>query len=233
MNIFDLTGKVAVVTGGLNGNLGPIWTETLREAGADVFVVDLPEYDITSGESVKKAFHDCWTSVGFPDILVNNAAIDNPPGSGASFWSNYHQIMDVNLSGAIRVIQAFMPMTTKKERVIINIGSIQGEGGADWRNYVGNFEKPIAYNLSKAGLKHLSKCLTTQYGRYGIRSVTIAFAAVESDKYTEPFKSNFLRCLPMGRFISKKSLQTTLLYACCCPELAGQTVIVDGGYCSW
>lgn len=231
MKLFDLHGKVAVVTGGNNGKLGPIFVEALREAGASVFIIDLPDYDITRPNYVLRAIEDCKD---IPDIIVNNAAIDNPPGTDSTFWGNYRKIIDVNLDGACRVIQGFLPHMVKRgSGVIVNIGSIQGEGGADWRNYEGDFQKPVAYNLSKAGLKHLSKCLTTQYGKYGIRSVTISFSAVESDKFKEPFRSRFLNCLPMRRFITEDDLKKTILYACCCEGLAGATVLCDGGYCSW
>jgi NAD(P)-dependent dehydrogenase (short-subunit alcohol dehydrogenase family) len=229
--LFDLHGKVALVTGGNIGNLAPIWIETLKSVGAKVF----DEYfDITKTLDIIEARQQCIDKYGVPQIIVNNATIDNPPGSKATFFGNFKDIMDVNLFGAIRVIQNYLPLMIKQGGgVIVNIGSIMGNVGADWRNYDKDFEKPVAYNLSKCAYLQLSRSIATQYGRFGMRSVTISFAAVDTGKYNEPFKSKFLKCLPLGRMISKESLQMTLLYACCCPELTGQQLLVDSGYTSW
>lgn len=229
--MFDLKGKVAVVTG-KGGNLGPIWSTTLILAGADTWGLDLPDVDVTDKESIQKFKqvmneHDCY-----PSIIINNAAIDNPPGSGVSFWTNAAKIVETNLIGAANVAEAFIPdMIEGGGGVIVNVGSIMGNIGADWRNYPEGFEKPVGYNLSKAGLVQLSRSITTQYGRYNIRSVTIAFGPFDGGQLPEDFKGKFLKNVPLGRTISEESLKTTLLYAVCCPELAGQQILVDGGYC--
>jgi NAD(P)-dependent dehydrogenase (short-subunit alcohol dehydrogenase family) len=123
-------------------------------------------------------------------------------------------------------------MRAKGGGVIVNIGSIMGNIGADWRNYPEGFEKPVAYNLSKAALVQMSRSITTQYGRYNVRGVTISFGPFDSG-LTEEFKEKFLKNVPLGRPISEESIRTSLLYAICCPELAGQQVLVDGGYTSW
>jgi len=229
MSLFDLTGKTAILTGG-QGRLGPIWLDTLDHAGADTYIFDLPKWDVSNRANIME-FRDSLHSIGVvPSILINNAAIDNPPGSDASFWGNLHTILGVNLIGAANMAEAFIPgMIENGGGVIINIGSIMGNIGADWRNYPEDFEKPVAYNLSKAGLVQLSRSITTQFGRYNIRSVTIAFGPFDSG-LSEDFKGRFLKNVPLGRPISEQSLATSLLYAIACPELAGQQVLVDGGY---
>lgn len=225
-DLFSLKGKMAIVTGGTHGQLGPIWSKTLRNAGALVLEVDLLQLDIT-----KDFIPQQWLPV---DILVNNAAIDNPPDSKATFFGNFNRIMEVNIGGAVRMAEQVIPgMIKNGGGVIINIGSIQGNIGADWRNYPEGFEKPVGYSCSKAALIQLSRSITTQYGRYGIRSVTISFGPFNGGKLTQEFLDKFLKNVPLGRTISKESLQWTLLYACCCEELAGQQILVDGGYCAW
>lgn len=233
MNLFDLTGRKAIVTGGKNGLLGPIWVETLEQAGASVEILDLPEHNVKSGASVK-LFADFYLCHGIPDIIVNNSAIDNPPGSDASFFGKCFDIIDVNLIGAVRVCEQFVPAMIKNGGgVIVNIGSIQGYGGADIRNYPEGFEKPFGYNASKWGLRGLAKSLTVQWGKDGIRSVTISFGPYNGGKLKQEFLDKFLYNVPLNRTISKESLATSLLYACCCPELAGVDWRIDGGLGAW
>jgi len=226
--MFNLKGKTALVTGGRNGNLGPIWMKTLQEAGANTTALDLPDFDIT-----KDDISHALTWLDQVDILVNNAAIDNPPGSDASFFGNFDKIMEVNINGAARMASQVIPKMKKNGGVIINIGSIMGNIGADFRNYPENFEKPVAYNCSKAALVQLSRSIAVQYGRFGIRSVTISFGPYNGGKLTQDFLGKFLKNVPLGRTTSKESLKMTLLYACCCSEFTGQQVLVDGGYTSW
>ncbi len=233
MNLFDLTGKTAIVTGGINGQLGPIWCETLKEAGAKkIICLDLPLFDVT--DKIPRIYDAKHVTDGFiPDILVNNAAIDNPPGSGSTFFGNFNKIMEVNIGGSVNMCEAVIPaMIMNGGGVIVNIGSIQGFIGADYRNYEEGFEKPVGYNCSKSALMQLSRSITVQYGRYNIRCVTIAFGPYDGGKLNKTFLDKFLKNVPLGRPISKESVQKTLLFACCCEEFAGQTVLVDGGYVS-
>jgi 2-keto-3-deoxy-L-fuconate dehydrogenase len=231
MNLFDLTGKRALVTGGRNGNLGPIWVDILRRHGAIVHILDKPEYDVSNKVDVARFK---FIMAGIPDIIVNSAAIDNSPDTTASFFGQFDEIMRVNIGGAVNVVEAFIgDMKTNGKGVIVNIGSIQGYGGADHRNYEGSFEKPFGYNASKWGLRGLAKSITTQYGRYGIRSVTISFGPYDGGKLSTTFLDKFLRNVPLCSTISKESLQMTLLYACCCTELAGVDWRVDAGLGAW
>ena len=221
---------IAVVTGS-GGNLGPIWCEKLMSMGFEVFKIDLPEYDVTDDSSLQKIRKDCLEYYGIPDVIVNNAAIDNPPGSTATFFGNFKKIVDVNLVGAVNVTELFMPyMIERQKGLIINIGSIQGNVGADYRNYEANFAKPVGYNCSKAALVQLSRSIGVQYGRFNIRSVTLSFAAYDGGKLTEQFLGKFLKNVPLGRTISRESLESALEFAIKCPELTGQQVLVDAGY---
>ena len=225
-----LEGKTAVVTGG-QGRLGPIWIDTLEKVGARVFVLDLPAYDVSKLDQVYE-FQQMLPPDQIPTIVVNSAAIDNPPGTKASFFGNADKILDVNLLGAVNVTKVFLPgMRKAGGGVFINIGSIMGTIGADWRNYPEGFEKPVAYNLSKAALVQLSRSITTQYGRDNVRGVTIAFGPFDAG-LTEEFKVKFLKNVPLGRMISEESIRAALLFAVSCPEFAGQQVLIDGGYTS-
>jgi len=79
MNLFDLSGKTALVTGG-DGNLGPIWMRTLRDAGANAFSLGLPAWDFSDPQDIPLAYSAYMQAVKeTPDIIVCNAAIDTPP----------------------------------------------------------------------------------------------------------------------------------------------------------
>jgi NAD(P)-dependent dehydrogenase (short-subunit alcohol dehydrogenase family) len=225
--------RSAVVTGG-NGRVGPIWIDELKKMGYRVFNFDLPTWDITKLDDISMFKANIMHNGYAPSILINNAAIDNPPGSEASFFGNMDKILEVNLIGLVNMTKAFIPVMAKRGGgVIVNIGSIMGNIGADWRNYEEGFEKPVAYNLSKAALIQLSRSITVQYGRYNIRCVTIAFGPLDTPDLPEDFKSKFLKQVPLGRPISEKSWRAALRFAIECPDFAGQQVLIDGGYTAW
>jgi len=135
-DLFSLEGEVGVVTGGL-GKLGPIWVETLLEAGSAVFVLDRPGQHISQDFSeIEKRFgkqrlrlayadvrdrsaleavcKECLKTFGVPTILVNNAGIDRPPGKSAEGYSledipleESREIFEVNTVGLFLVTQVF------------------------------------------------------------------------------------------------------------------------------
>lgn len=223
--------KTAIVTGP-EGQLGPVWTEVLEGMGYDVFGIGLPMWDLSQPESITKAHaYYCAKYDAPPAVIVNSAAIDTPPGGECKFASNVEQIIKVNLVAPVLLVDCFIQdMINAGGGIIINVGSIMGNIGADSRNYPPGFEKPVGYNLSKAALIQYSRSLTTQYGQYGIRAVTIAFGPFDGGKLSPTFLDKFLKNVPLGRPISKESVKATLRYALTCPELSGQQILVDGGY---
>jgi NAD(P)-dependent dehydrogenase (short-subunit alcohol dehydrogenase family) len=236
-------GKKIILSGN-KGNLGPIWENILTDQGADVYGFD---YDDKKENSINNAdvrklksltdFRTFFREAGggVPDIIINNAAIDTPPTkNNINFFTDYNNVIDTNLIGAINLVSLFIDdMKQARKGLIINIGSIQGNVAADIRNYDAGFEKPVGYNVSKAGLIQYTRSLAVQYGAYGIRAVCLAFSAVDSGKFEEPFKSKFLNCLPLKKLISEKSLAAALRFAIDCPELTGQQVLIDAGYTAW
>jgi NAD(P)-dependent dehydrogenase (short-subunit alcohol dehydrogenase family) len=221
--------KNAIVTGP-EGQLGPIWCEVLEGMGYEVFGVGLPNYDLSKPEHIRGAKINFGEKVA--DVIVLNAAIDNPPQSESTFHGNIGEILDVNLKGACNIVQEFIPDMIKAGKgTIIGITSIQGRVGADWRNYPDNFEKPVAYNLSKAGLEQYVRSLTTQYGRYGIRACCIGFGAYDGGKLEPKFLEKYLKNVPLGRPVSINSVKAALKFAIECEDFAGQTAMIDGGYC--
>jgi len=235
MNLFDLTGKKGLVIGG-EGNLGPIWMETLRDAGAEAYSLGLPHFDFSDLGEIKQAFISYMVAVNrAPDIIVCNAAIDTPPTKmEARFFTDFEKTMQVNINAHARLLSYFIPeMVNNGGGVIVLVGSIQGYIGADWRNYSGGFEKPCGYNCSKAALQQLARSLTVQYGRHGIRAVCPGFGPFLSDKLPPEFVAKIREKIPTGRTVTKEDVQRTLLYAVCCEGLAGEDWLCDGGFTKW
>jgi NAD(P)-dependent dehydrogenase (short-subunit alcohol dehydrogenase family) len=221
---------------GSKGNLGPIWKETIEGEGGTVFTFDPPENDVTDSNSITEYLNKnrlSYLSSNNVDVVLYNAAIDNPPGSQASFFGNMYNIMDVNLMGAMKVASSLIPVMAKRGGgTFIFIGSIMGYIGADWRNYPDGFEKPVAYGLSKAALIGLARSITVQYGRQGIRACVLAFGPYDGGQLPEDFKGKFLKNVPLGRTISRKTLEASLRFAVDAPEFA-RDVLCDAGYTAW
>jgi NAD(P)-dependent dehydrogenase (short-subunit alcohol dehydrogenase family) len=144
-DLFSLKGEVAVVTGAL-GKLGPIWIETLLDAGAVIFTLDHPDAqaseafkklqslfddrrlqfasaDVRERQTLEKAFQQCRDTFGVPSILVNNAGIDQPPGQPAQAccleeipFELNRDIFEVNALGLFLVTQIFGGQMAKAGR---------------------------------------------------------------------------------------------------------------------
>lgn len=160
---FDLSGRVAVVTGAV-GRLGPVWSEALLAAGARVVGLDLPEArpdgrwtslaarwgqrvrvvraDVRSRSELDTACAEVRKTAGAATILVNNAGIDRPPGPGRTYtitdWpiAEFRDVLDVNVVGAFQATQAFAEdMAGAGGGSIINIGSLYASVSPDARLY--------------------------------------------------------------------------------------------------
>lgn len=165
MSRFDLTGSVAVVTGGA-GKLGPVWSSALLDAGASVLSLDLPgatgspafgalaeltagsgrfataEADVLDRASLEDALATCRERFGVPVVLVNNAGIDQPPGVTVTQriedWplDDVRDVLDVNVAGTFAVTQVFGGAMVQEGRgSIINIGSLYASVSPDPRLY--------------------------------------------------------------------------------------------------
>jgi NAD(P)-dependent dehydrogenase (short-subunit alcohol dehydrogenase family) len=144
-DLFRLKGEIAVVTGAL-GKLGPIWIDTLLEAGAKVFALDHPNAQISQGyknlqerfdaqhlqlafadvtvrEAVEAVFQQCLEAFGVPSVLVNNAGIDQPPGQLDKGYrleeipfEQNREVFEVNTLGLFLVTQVFGGQMVKAGR---------------------------------------------------------------------------------------------------------------------
>ena len=190
-SLFDLKGKVALVTGGGSG-LGRQFCDVLAEFGANVVCNDLHqenadetcriikkygtktlaiEADVSKYEQVQAMFKHVGSTMGGLDILVNNAGISAPPALIDQVdIDNWHRVISVNLSGVFYCMKEGLKlMLEKKSGSIINIASIIGlvAGQVD-------LNRASPYAAAKAGVIGLTRQGAAEYGQYSIRVNCIA-----------------------------------------------------------
>ena len=165
--LFDLSGRVAVVTGGL-GQLGSVYVEGLRERGMKVAIFDVAaedSVDVTDRAAIEVATERVIAELGVPHLLVNNAALDSPPDAPAEEVgpfetypeSSFDQVMGVNVKGTLLCCQVVGAAMAREGRgSIVNISSVYGllspqQEIYEFRRRGGEtFTKPVAYSVSKS-----------------------------------------------------------------------------------
>jgi NAD(P)-dependent dehydrogenase (short-subunit alcohol dehydrogenase family) len=205
--------------------------------------------DVTRRESLDEArarVESDWGPVG---ILVNNAGIDQPPGSGAAVKTyrieatpleTSRQVLEVNVLGLFLATQAFLPSLRRAGRgVIVNIGSLYGAVSPDERLYSHlpidpPFLKPPMYGASKAAVSSLTRYLATHLGKEGIRVNTLVPGGVLGGQ-DEEFKRKFCERVPLKRMASYEDLGGPFLFLAsdASAYVTGQDLIVDGGFTAW
>lgn len=268
MDGFRLGGKTSVVTGAL-GKLGPIWARALLEAGSKVFAIDLPDVavpdsfrelekthgdnlhlfrgDILDRESLKAARETCEKHLGAPDVLVNNAGIDQPPAKVTTTYriedfprEILEKVLSVNLVGLFLVAQEFgRGMCSRRKGSIINLGSVYAGLSPNPAMYDHikcdpPFLKPPAYGASKAGVVNLTKYLAAHWGPYGVRVNVLSPGGVLGDQ-DEEFKKKFSLRVPMGRMAVAADLEGPMVFLAsdASSYITGTELLVDGGYTAW
>jgi len=258
-SLFDLTGRVAVVTGGA-GQLGAVFTAGLVERGMRVAVLDvvpaavpdgarLYEVDVTSRPAIEDALRAIEAEWGAPHLLVNNAALDSPPdapvGEVGPFETypeaSLDEVMDVNVKGAILCCQVFGAAMARAGRgSIVNVSSVYGmlspvQDLYEFRRKHGEtFFKPVAYSVSKAAILNLTRYLATYWAKAGVRVNTLTLAGVWNDQSGE-FLEAYEARVPMGRMLRAEEALGPLVYLAsdASSYATGSNVVVDGGWTAW
>lgn len=247
--LFDLSGKTAIITGGSRG-IGKEMAEGLAEAGANLmlcarreewltetaqefrekgFHVHAEICDVSKQDDVQAFVDETVKQFGRVDILINNAGIswgEMPESMPLEKWK---KVIDVNLTGCFLFAQVVGKEMLKYESgSIINIASISGlTSSANGPFYVG-------YVASKSGLIGLTRELAASWGRRGIRVNAIApgfFHSRLTDAVIDVYESSIQENNPIPRIGSKGELKGTAVFLAsdASSYITGQTIVVDGG----
>ncbi len=248
MQLFDLTGKVALITGGGRG-LGRAMAMGFAEAGADLFLCARTEteliatqqaivratgrkvayavVDMADRESVRHLAATALKEMGRVDVLVNNAGINRPQPIDAIDDEDWDIQMEVNLNSVMTLTRALVPQM--KERGwgrIIHISSVLGVGSKEARN---------AYSATKAALIGLSKASALDLGPHGITVNCIAPGPFLTDLPMSLLdaeqKQRFADFTAIGRWADPKEIVGPALFlgSDASSYVTGETLLVDGG----
>jgi 2-deoxy-D-gluconate 3-dehydrogenase len=252
--MFDLTGKVAMVTGG-NGGIGLGIAKGLATAGADIVVAAQDKtktaaavdairelgadamglaLDVADEDSVAEAMSAALDRFGRVDCLVNNAgiAVRKPPEEYSV--EEWDRVMGVNLRGVFLCARAVHPvMAAAGGGKIVNIGSMTSLFGSDW---------VASYSASKGGVVQLTKSLAIAWAKDGIQVNAILpgwirtdlTAAIERPENRERHTSISSR-IPSGRWGEPGDLAGTAVFLAsrASDYVTGTAIPVDGGYSSY
>lgn len=251
---FQLSGQRAVVTGGGRA-IGLCCAEALADAGASIVVIERSEADAAQALALRNKGHAVTLKIGDvtdarrmdaiadelaaeggpATILVNNAGIGkNGVPSEAVSDEDWLDVMNVNVNGVFWCSRAFgRHMIAMKRGAIVNLGSMSG-------NIVNRPQPQTPYNVSKAAVHHLTKCMAAEWAQHGVRVNAVAptyistpmVNAVAANKERIPI---WLADTPMGRMGQPEEIASAVLFLAsdAASLMTGAIVNVDGGFTCW
>jgi NAD(P)-dependent dehydrogenase (short-subunit alcohol dehydrogenase family) len=252
LDAFDLSGRVAVVTGG-NTGLGEAFARALAEVGANVVLAARTRerseavateirasggeaiavnLDVTQTDQVERMLDEVTERSGPVDILVNNAGVCYHRPAAEVPREEWLNTFEVNVHGLWYCAQAVgTQMIERGGGVIVNIGSISAM-------IVNRPQWQPAYNASKAAVHQLTKSLAAEWAPYNVRVnalapgyVKTAMAPVDHPE----FRQHWIEDAPMKRYAMPEELGPSLIYLASDASsfMTGSVLVVDGGYTLW
>lgn len=210
----ELSGKIALVTGGTKG-AGRAIAERLLQAGATVIITarNAPEKenkklhfipsDLSKPEGSQKVISEVLSTYGRLDILVNNLGSSVTPAGGFTVLSDedWESTLQANLLAPVRLDRGFLPkMIEQKSGVIIHIASIQGK--------LPLFDSTLPYAAAKAGLINYSKSLSNEVTPKGVRVLTVSPGWIRTESVKQ-----FLTTIAENSNISIEEAQQSVVNA--------------------
>ena len=259
--MFDLTGKVVVITGGA-GILGSRMSRALAEHGARVCILDRDggraaevaatigglvsghAADVTDRAGLERLRGEIEAAHGPVDVLVNNIATKtaNIFEPFETFpLADWNEVMTVNTTGAMLGCQVFgSAMAGRGAGSIITTLSIYGIVGPDQRIYEGAMYEgraintPAVYSTSKAALLGLTRHLAAYWGHRGVRVNAITPGGVASGQ-NEEFTRRYGQRVPLGRMANADEMSGAIVYLAsdASSYVTGHNLVVDGGLTAW
>jgi NAD(P)-dependent dehydrogenase (short-subunit alcohol dehydrogenase family) len=252
---YDLTGRLAVITGGGRG-IGLACAEALAQMGARIVILERDEaagtegvasltaqgadaawrlVDVTDETAVAAVAEAIEQEVGPVDMLICCAGIAiSGVAAEAATPAEWRKVLDVNLNGVFWACQAFGRFMLARERgTIVNIGSMSGL-------IVNKPQEQASYNASKAAVHHLTKSLAAEWATRGVRVNAVAPTYIDTPmtRYgiqDEAMQKAWLESTPMGRVGRTDEIASVVLFLASDASslLTGSIVVADAGYTCW
>jgi NAD(P)-dependent dehydrogenase (short-subunit alcohol dehydrogenase family) len=248
-NSFDLSGRVALVTGG-NKGLGKAMARGLAEAGADIVIASRHEdelkaalaeilagtgrkghyfvTDVSKRDDVTKLARDAVSKMGRVDILVNNAGMNAPQAIDAITDETWDRVLEVNLSSVMALTRELTPqMKERRWGRVVHISSVMSLASKEKRN---------VYSATKAALNGMTMASALDLGPFNITVNCIAPGPFLTDMpmsvLSEAEKKVFADRTALGRWADPKELAGPIVLLCsdAGSYITGQVIVVDGGY---
>ena len=256
--LFDLTGRVAIITGGSIG-LGRQMAEGLAEMGANVVLCarkqercrqaaeELQQLgvkaialgcDVRNPDSIQAMVDATLSQFGRIDVLINNAGISWGAPIEEMRLEDWNKVIETNLTGTFLCAQAVGKAMIQQGRgrlsqgKIINIASVAGLGGAPAEL------SAIGYHASKGGVISFTKDLACKWAAHNIQVNAIAtgwFPTHMSSRVLEHHEELFLSHIPLRRFGNEHDLKgaAVFLSSDASNYVTGHVLVVDGGQSAW
>ncbi len=254
MKLFDLSGKIAFVTGAGSG-IGQRLALGLAEAGADIAAFDLAASvgmadtvsgieklgrraipcagDVTSAQDLTNAVAATEENLGPVAIALNCAGIANATAAEDLPLAQWQRMIDVNLTGIFLSCQAeARVMLPRRSGAIVNIASMSGV-------IVNRGLTQAHYNASKAGVIHLGKSLAMEWADRGVRVNTISPGYTLTPMNKRPEVAEQLKAFaadtPVGRIATVDEMVGPAIFLCSQASsfCTGVDLLVDGGFVCW